>query len=289
MLCVCGIIELINHKDLLLNMDKPRISPELKKRNPRLRATIAMASLAILSACGGGASAEKDKAPVPIEASPSETPNPETVQSDGSTPLSTEAEEQPSEVVASDDELPGSTPENTEEPGGETGEELVEECDDLHCPGVFHTPEFPSNSENILDAENAQRVIDALFENINFGINNNSPIHVKNSIGPDASGFLGTALETMDAVNQYHTDYPDTDVAEVYRIQAEVLGDPIQSPTGYAVEVQEYEDRDPLTDELIPLGEPFKVVLSRVDITYNSSDTETSVMPSWVFNGNIQN
>ncbi len=269
-------------------MDTPRITPEVKKRSNRLKATIAMASLAILSACGGGASAERESTPTTIEASPSEIPNPETVETDGSTPISTESEDQPSEVVTAGDEgeVTDTTFVDSEEPGGM---ETIETCDDLHCPGRFTNPEFPSDSENMQNSEKAQRVIDALFENINFGINNNSPIHIQNSIGPDASGFLGTALETMDAVNQYRIDYPEADVAEVYRIQAEVLGEPIKSPTGYAVEVQEYEDRDPLTDELIPLGEPFQVVLSRVDITYNSSDTETAMKASWVFNGNIQN
>jgi hypothetical protein len=255
-------------------MDTPRISPEVKRRRNRLGATVAMASLAILSACGGGASADRETIkPTTTEASPSEVPNTDTVET-----VPANSEDQPSEIVET-------VPANSEE---NSGEEALEPCDDLHCPGVFHTPEFPSDSESMPDAEKAQRVIDALFENINFGINNNSPIHIQNSIGPDASGFRGTALETMEAVNAYRLSYPDTEIDEVYRIQAEVLSDPVKSPSGYAVEIQEYEDRDPLSDELLPLGEPFQVVLSRVDITYNSTDTETSMRPSWVFNGNIR-
>ncbi len=176
-----------------MNKMKPT-SPETQCQNAKGHrlTTAVFAGSTLLAACGGASTtASPERVPVVTEASPSEIPDSETTHD--MPPMNTT---EPTNI-----ESPNTTFVDQEEPGGETGD--IAKCSATEkVAGVFCSIDSPLANPEMSSAEKAQRVIDQLHANINFGIYNDSAIHIEASIGPEAQGFLSSALDTMNVVSQ---------------------------------------------------------------------------------------
>lgn len=257
-------------------MEKSTLTPN-KKRGQRTITGVAAVGTFLLAACGGGAGASQDEVQQPtttLEASPSEIPNTEVPRT---VPV---IAPETTTTVFTEDTIGGET--------GESSEALpILECSyDQKTSGRFCIDDLVISPMIIRDAESAQRALNQIADNINFGINNNSLPHIGNSAGYDSSALVDGAIETMNAVNAYRQTAENGGVDSPYILTFEVVGDPIEFDGAILVPVQEYVDNDPANDTALPQGEPFKLILRKSEVTYTDDQGNTETEDVWKIDGN---